>query len=151
MPIGYDYRCDTCAHDWMLFSTRLILGPTQWEHVRYTCFSCQTFLSVAKSVDRNSWAVWLRNNRESVDSNAAICQLARDVDHRLATVNRLTPIDLAFESITCPTCQNDQMLDIPFGQHPMRCPKCHQFTGRFVNEGCISIYGEIDPNDEIGE
>ena len=135
----------------MLFSTRLTLGPIQWGLVEYTCFNCQTFLSVAKSVDRNSWTMWLRNNWERVESNRLLSQLAADVDQRLAIVSAFTPIELAFETITCPTCQNDQMLDIPFDQHPMRCPKCHQFTGRFWNNDVITNYLVVDSDDEICE
>ncbi len=91
MPIGYDYHCDACEYDWMLFSTRLALGPTQWEHVRYTCFKCQTFLTVANSVDRSSWAIWVRNNRQSLDKNPTLAQLVNLVDQQLSSVHGFTP------------------------------------------------------------
>ncbi len=149
MPIGYDYHCDACEYDWMLFSTRLALGPTQWEHVRYTCFTCQTFLTVANSVDRSSWAIWVRNNRQSLDKNPALAQLVNLVDQQLSSVHGFTPIQLKLGTILCPECKDDQMRDIAFGDHPMRCPRCHKYTGHFVNDHGISIYTEAEPDEQI--
>lgn len=149
MPIGYDYLCDACDHKWMLFSTRLALGPTQWEHVRYTCFTCQTFLTVAKSIDRSSWAIWLRNNTQSLDNSPALSQLANSIDQQIANVKGLTPVELQFGTINCPQCENDQMRDIAFGDHPMRCPNCHKYSGQFVNDHSISIYAVAEPDEQI--
>jgi hypothetical protein len=150
MPFGYHYQCDACDHEWILFSTRLTLGPIQWGHIQYTCFTCLTFLSVATRVDRNSWNVWLRNNRAYVDSNAGISKLAKEIDSSLESVgNKLTPIVLTFNSILCPTCQNDEMRSDRFYEHPMRCPECHIHTGHYVHdETGITIYGVAEQTDQ---
>lgn len=148
MPIGYDYRCKKCDHQWMLFSTRLELGPTQWEHVRYTCFCCQTFLTLPKSVDQNSWRHWLQCNQQTVDGNQFLSGLAASIENQLASFRPLTPIELHFDRIACPTCGADDMLTQPFGEHPMRCPRCLEFAGASAGDCGISIYSAVDPNTD---
>lgn len=149
MPVVYRYLCDACDHAWSLFSTRLALGPTQWGHVEYTCFSCQTFLNVARKVDRNAWSIWLHNNSESLNNISALTQMAKSIEEQFAVANGLTPIELDFDMIDCPTCGNDQLRDIPFGEHLMRCTQCNQYTGKLVDDYCITISTVVDPIDEI--
>ena len=132
MAIVYDYRCEPCDMEWSLLSKRLSLGPTQWSHTEYTCFTCQTFLTIAACVDRNSWNVWLRNNCKAVAANPFLLSLAKEVDHRLASAKGFTPIELKFQNIKCPTCRDDEMLEEPFGEHLMRCPNCRQYTGEYL-------------------
>ncbi len=140
MATGYDYRCDPCDTEWLLFSKRLYLGPTQWSHARYTCFTCQTLLTMSDCVDRNSWNVWLSNNRDSVYANGFLLTLANAIDLRLASVRGLATIKLTFSDFECPTCHDDRMINVPFGQHLMRCPKCRQYTGHAVDTGAITNY-----------
>ncbi len=140
MPIGYEYRCDDCDHKWLLFSTRIELGPTQWGKTEYTCFNCQTFLSIAKHIDRNSWGIWLDNNANVVANNSKVQRLADSFDRQLDTVTGLTPIEVRFDSVECPTCQADQLSTIPFGHHAMKCPRCRKYTGASVNNNELTIY-----------
>jgi len=151
MPIGYEYRCDNCNHEWLLFSKRFSLGPVQWGEIKYTCFTCQTFLSVAKTIDRNSWAHWRNNNANSVASNQTLQHLAAIIDERLTKSSGLAPIELEFEHIECPTCNSDQLSTTPFGQHKMACEKCNDYTGSFIADRGISIYGPVQSDgDDAG-
>ena len=148
MPIGYDYRCDDCGHEWLLFSTRYSLGPIQWGETKFTCFTCQTFLSVAKSVDRNSWNHWLTNNANIIAQNRMMQKLADLINDRLDTTTGLTPVQLHFDSIECPTCETGELSTMPFGQQKMLCSKCERHTGTFINNNGITIYGPIETNGE---
>ena len=149
MPIGYDYRCDACDHQWLLFSTRQSLGPVQWGETKYTCFTCQTFLSVAKSVDRNSWKHWLANNTDTIGRNPVLRQLATSITDKLNATTGMTPLELTFESIECPTCNSGRLSTVPFGEHNMRCSKCGDYSGEFINTNGITIYAppELNPKD----
>lgn len=148
MAIGYDYHCKQCRHDWMLFSTRFTLGPVQWGELKYTCFTCQTFLSIASSVDANSWSIWRRNHESEINGNTKIAELAQSIDDLFVNKRELTPIELHFDSIECPTC-HDAMSTAPFGEHLMKCPKCKQFSGEFDNSSGISTYiGPIEGDTE---
>jgi ribosomal protein S27E len=147
MAIGYDYRCAQCLHEWTLFSKWFTLGPVQWGETKYTCFSCQSFLSIAECVDASSWSIWYRNHQSDCERNATLSHLAEMVRQRLATKRGFAPIELHFDSIECPTC-HDAMSVIPFGQHLMKCPKCGEFTGEFDSSRGISIYGFIDDGEE---
>ena len=146
MPIGYDYRCNDCDHEWLLFSTRHSLGPVQWGETKYTCFTCQTFLSVAKSVDRNSWKHWLSNNSDAIGRNPTLRRLASSITDKLNAITGMKPLEVTFESIECPTCDSDRLSTVPFGEHNMRCSKCGNYTGTFVNDNGITIYGPAVPD-----
>ena len=146
MPIGYDYRCKQCSHEWMLFSKRFTVGPTQWGATKYTCFSCQTFLTVVVSLDSNSWAIWYRKHKDDVHRNTVTDQLAATIIDLLSKQRGLTPITLDFQTIHCPTC-GDSMSTTPFGQHLMKCPKCEQYAGEFDGGDGISIYAFPDSED----
>ena len=146
MPVGYDYRCPKCSHEWMLFSKRFNIGPSQWGEIKYTCFSCQTFLTVATSLDSNSWAIWYRNHKDEVHRNSVTAQIAETINVLLSKQRGLTPITLDFATIECPTC-SDCMSIVPFGQHLMKCPKCEQYTGELDGGDGISIYDFSDPED----
>ena len=152
MPIGYDYRCPKCSHGWMLFSKRFNIGPTQWGETKYTCFSCQTFLTLATSLDSNSWAIWYRNHKDDVHRNTVTAQIAETIKDLLSKQSGLTPINLDFPTIECPTC-SDSMSTVPFGQHLMKCPKCEQYTGEYDSGDGINIYafpdaaGGTEPSD----
>ena len=132
MAIGYDYCCQQCGHEWVLFSKWFTLGPVLWGESKYTCFSCQTFLSIAASVDANSWSIWCRNHVAQIERNGTLSSLAQSIQNDLAKQPGFTPIEPRFDSIECPTC-HDTMSTIAFGQHSMKCPKCGQFTGEFDN------------------
>lgn len=147
MAMGYDYCCQECGHEWMLFSKWFTIGPVQWGESKCTCLSCQTFLSIAASVDANSWSVWRRNHETEVERNASLSNLARSIDSRFAKRRGLTPIEVHFDSIECPTCQ-DAMSAVPFGQHLMKCPECGQFTGISDDSNGISTYGCVE--DDAG-
>lgn len=140
MPTGFEYRCETCDTEWLLFSKRLFLGPTDWSHTKYTCFNCQTFLTIANVFDRSSWDIWLKRNRDTVAASAFLENLARQVNDRLTAVKGLTPVTLTLSNIDCPTCRDDVMMSVPFGQHLMRCPKCKQYTGESLDTGAITNY-----------
>ena len=140
MPLGFEYRCDACDYEWMLFSTGLSIGPTQWGFRKFTCFSCQTFLSISKTIDRNSWKVWLENNQSSLINNTLLNELKVEIDRRLDNARGLTPVKLDFNSMRCPTCQKDDLLELPFGEHPMRCPQCLTLSGNSINNDRLSIY-----------
>jgi Zn finger protein HypA/HybF involved in hydrogenase expression len=147
MPIGYDYCCQRCRHEWTLCSKHFMLGPVQWGESRYTCLTCQTFLTIATSVDANSWSIWRRNHKSEIDHNATLSQLAESVEHRLSHVRGLTPIELHFDSIECPNC-HDAMSTVTFGEHLMKCPKCGQFAGEFDDSSGISVYGHVAEDAE---
>lgn len=140
VPMGFDYRCTNCGHDWMLFSTRFTLGPVQWGKTTYTCFSCQTFLSIAVSVDANSWSVWYRNNAAKITGSPALVELAGAIESLLNSKRGLAPVQLAFDPVACPTC-GDSMSTVPFGQHLMKCPQCGRYAGEFDGSDGICIYG----------
>lgn len=140
MPVGYDYRCTNCSHEWMLFSKWFTLGPVQWGETKYTCFSCQTFLSIAASVDANSWSVWYRNNEARVVNNAVLVALSSVIESLLKSKRRLVPIELAFDRVDCPTC-GDSMSTIPFGKHLMKCANCGQYAGEYDGSTGIHFYG----------
>lgn len=147
MPIAYEYRCQHCNHEWILFSKRFTVGPTQWGALKYTCFSCQTFLSIATSVDANSWFVWYRNHESDIEGNSTTTAIASSIQSQLKVQTGLTPLQLRFDSIECPTCC-DTMSTVPFGQHMMKCPKCANFTGEFDGGDSISIYASVDDDAE---
>lgn len=149
MPVGYDYRCRLCGHDWLLFSKRYSLGPVQWGETKYTCFSCQTFLSVANTVDANSWMIWYRNNDENVEQNTTMAKLASMIDRQLKQKRGLTPIAVKFPSIECPTC-HDEMSATSFGDRLMKCPQCGEYSGEFDNTNGIHFYGFGDTVDDFG-
>ena len=113
----------------LLFSTRQSLGPVQWGETKYTCFTCQTFLSVAKSVDRNSWKHWLANNTDTIGRNPVLRQLATSITDKLDATTGMMPLELTFESIECPTCNSGRLSTVPFGEHNMRCSKCGDYSG----------------------
>ena len=138
VPVGYDYRCQQCGEEWVLFTKRFVLGPTLWGATKYTCFNCQTFLSIAGSVDRNSWSVWLRGHEELVARNLTLSELAAAIAARIGKSNGVTPVPLQFTSVSCPSC-SETMSAVPFGQHLMKCPKCGEFSGEFDGT-CISFY-----------
>jgi hypothetical protein len=140
MAIGWDYRCRECGHEWLLFSTRLSIGPVQWGATEWTCFSCQTFLSVAAEVDANSWSVWRRSHDAEIEQNSHLVKLADIIEARLAKVGRLTPIELKFAAIECPTC-SDAMSTAPFGDCAMKCPNCHKYAGENSHPDELRIYG----------
>ena len=140
MPTGFEYRCETCDTEWLLFSKRLFLGPTDWSKTEYTCFTCQTFLTTANEFDRSSWNIWLKTNHNAMAASAFLANLAQQVEDRLASAKGLTPVTLTLSEITCPTCHDDVMTTAPFGQHLMRCPKCKQYTGEFLDAGSITNY-----------
>ena len=140
MPTGYEYRCRQCGHAWLLFSKRFALGPPQWGETKYTCFNCQTFLSIAACLDRNSWSVWLRSHENSIAENATLMALAKSITTRLAKEGGLMPIEPKFNVIPCPTC-HDPMSTVPFGEGLMKCPQCGQLTGEFDCSNGISSYG----------
>ena len=146
MPIGYDYRCQRCAHEWTLFTKRFTLGPVQWGETKYTCLSCQTFLSVPVSVDFNSWRKWIANHKEDVQRNSVIAELAQSIENRLPAKRSLAPIKLDFTTIQCPTC-GDPMSTTSFGEHLMKCPKCELYAGNFEGGDGISIYDFPDAED----
>ena len=148
MPIGYKYKCNQCDHDWLLFSHRFAIGPVQWGAIRYVCYTCQTFLSVPESIDRNSWEHWLANNTDEISKNSKLQFLTKSITDRLSVKSGLTPIKLTFNSIECPTCESDKLSTIPFGEHNMRCSKCGDYTGTFVDENGVTIYGPADTDRE---
>ena len=146
MPIGYDYRCLECSHEWMLFSKRFSIGPIQWGATKYTCFSCQTFLTVATSLDSNSWTLWYRHHKDDIHRNSVTAQIADTIKDLLSKRRGLTPITLDFPTMECPTCA-EAMSTVPFGQHLMKCPKCEQYAGEFDGGDGISIYAFPDAED----
>jgi Zn finger protein HypA/HybF involved in hydrogenase expression len=139
MSIGYDYCCRKCNHGWILFSKRFNIGPSEWGGTKYTCFSCQTFLTVATSLDSGSWTLWCRNHEDVVRRNSVTAQIAETISDLLAKKRGLTPITLDLPTIECPTC-SDGMSTVPFGQHLMKCPKCKQYTGECDGDNEISVY-----------
>lgn len=146
MPIGYDYRCQICSHVWTLFTKRFTIGPAQWGVTKYTCFSCQTFGEVARTLDSNSWAIWYRNHQDDVHRNPVTGELAATIDDLLSKQRGLTPITLEFATIECPTC-GDSMSTNSFGEHLMKCPRCNQFSGKFEYGDGVNIYGFPNADD----
>ena len=61
------YRCTKCRAERSLLSKRYQLGPHEWGALAHTCFSCQTFLTIASAVDSNSWLKWYSGNRSEVE------------------------------------------------------------------------------------
>ncbi len=146
MPIGFDYRCTQCGHEWLLFSTRFEVGPVQWGATKWTCFHCQTFLSIASSVDRSSWSKWYAINAVEVNRVPVLETIASEIESRIAGRRGLAQMTLQFDQITCPTC-SDPMSTIPFGKHPMKCEKCGEFSGESVKSCTITTYALLDPDE----
>ncbi len=144
MATGYDYRCNQCGDEWLLFSSWFTLGPTQWGSTEFTCFVCQTFLEVADTVDAKCWGVWRSENDRVIGEHAEIAGLVEQVEERLAAGRPLTPVTLDFLSPNCPICLA-KMSTVPFGQHLMKCRRCNSYTGEYASDGVISSYG-VDVN-----
>jgi hypothetical protein len=43
------------------------------------------------------------------------------------------------------------MIDVPFGEHLMRCPMCRLYTGEFVETGAITNYIVDEGFEESGK
>jgi hypothetical protein len=122
------YRCSKCGVEWSLLSKRYELGPSQWGSIRHTCFTCQTFLTIARSVDSSSWRNWNPSRHPELAQNPIMSDLVSDIERQLASRRPLTPMTLHFDRIACPTCR-DPMSTEPFGERPMKCPSCKEYAG----------------------
>ena len=141
--IGYDYRCQQCAHEWVLFSKRFSLGLTVWGQIKYECFNCETRLAIVAAPDFHSWTAWRRKHEAEIARNESLAELAQAIDIQLSKTGQFTPVELRFDSVACPTCR-EPMSTRPFGQHLMKCPQCGQFAGEFDDRNGISIYGACE-------
>jgi predicted nucleic acid-binding Zn ribbon protein len=148
--IGYEYRCQKCAHEWTLFSKRLSLGHVQWGKRKYTCFNCQTFLSVVSTPDFDSWTKWRRKHEAEISSNNWLLELANSLQSQLSKRSPYTPVAVQFDCVMCPNCL-DVMSEIQFGEQPMKCPQCGEFAGEDANPGIISIYGELTDDESTSD
>lgn len=140
MAMGYEYQCDACAIEWVLLSTRLAVGPKEWDPRELVCFTCQTFLIVPKWIDRYSWKHWYAKNRAQIESHEMLKNLAQRIERCLEENKGLSRLPFHLETLTCPTCQADQLWDLPFRSRPMRCPQCKQYSGHPVPGCCITNY-----------
>ena len=136
MAMLWLYRCTKCNAEWALLSKRYQLGPHEWGAITYTCYSCQTFLRIARFTDGNSWRTWYQGNRQDVEKNPHLLKLAEEVGRRVASHRSFTPVAIEFGNISCPTCE-ELMSTKPFGHQKMKCPECHQYEGENPEPGVI--------------
>lgn len=139
MPLGYHYRCRSCQHEWVLFSTRYKIGPVEWESVKWTCFSCLTFLSIAAVLDRTSWRLWREGRFERMADHPKVAELIQTIDDQINTHRPYSPFRPSFAAIDCPTC-DEPMSTTPYGQGLMKCPNCERDGGEGINLGMFIYY-----------
>jgi DNA-directed RNA polymerase subunit RPC12/RpoP len=136
MATIWRYRCTHCGAKWSLLSKRYVIGPTQWNATEYSCFKCQTFLTVPAVVDASSWNVWYDNNIFIVERNSTLSELARRIVASVAGHSRYAPVPLQLDPVICPTCP-DTMSTASFGERPMKCPDCLEYAGEHQFDGTI--------------
>ena len=138
MAMLWLYHCTKCSADWSLLSKRYHLGAHEWGAITYTCFSCQTFLTIASVIDGNSWRTWYQGNAQHVEANPLVLELAREIDKRVSLHRAYTPVTIAFDHVACPTCE-EPMSTTPFGDRQMKCPDCGEYAGVNPEPGTIYI------------